>query len=264
MGERQPDVQGREPGLGAGADQRRDESQDCEARGRRGGADRREGVMPVRAGEKREGDEQRERAETGHHQVDIARARILVLAVVRHHQRPGGERHELPRQQEGIGVGGDQDEVHARKEGGEERQHALRIVFVTAIAERIEARCGGGEVHDDEKERRERIDMETRADPGEAQRQNDRLALAAERERADRDDKQKRGHGERPAVDDGPPQGSSGAEPACDRKSEERGVAEETERLGAHLLPPLRRKIEVLLTAPTKTYANRSLFSRKQ
>ncbi len=161
---------------------------------------------------------------------------------MRHHQRPGGERHELPREQEGIGVGGDEDEVHAREEGGEERQHALRIVLVPAVAERVQARRRRGEVHDDEKERRQRIDMETRADPGQAERQNERLAGAAEGERADRDEKQKRRQDERPAVHDRPPHRSCGDERACDRKSEERGVADETERLGAHLLSPSSRR----------------------
>ena len=43
--------------------------------------------------------------------------------------------------QEGEGVVGEHDEVHAGEERRIERQHALRRLLVPAVAERVEARA---------------------------------------------------------------------------------------------------------------------------
>ena len=89
-------MQRHEAGLRAGADQHQQQNQ-------RGGerlgmvrADRGEGVVAVGAGEHAEGEQQRQRAEARHDQIDVARAGIFRRAVVGHHQRPGRQRHELP------------------------------------------------------------------------------------------------------------------------------------------------------------------------
>ena len=91
--------------------------------------------------------------------------------MVRHHQRPRRQRHELPRDQEREGVVGEHDQLHAGEKGRIERQHALRRRFVPAVAEREQARARGAEIDHGEEERGERIDAEMRAEPRQAERQ---------------------------------------------------------------------------------------------
>ena len=52
-------------------------------------ADRREGVAAVGADQQTEGEQQRERAEARHDQVDVAGAGVVADLVVRHDQGPG-------------------------------------------------------------------------------------------------------------------------------------------------------------------------------
>ncbi len=73
--------------------------------------------------------------------------------------------------EEGEGVVGEHDQVHAGQKERIERQHALRRLLVPAVAERVEARGGGAEIDHDEKERRERVEAEMRAEPGQAEGQ---------------------------------------------------------------------------------------------
>ena len=94
--------------------------------------------------------------------------------VVRHHQRPGGQRHELPGDEEGEGVVGQHDEVHAGEKRRIERQHAAGRLLVLAIADGEQAGGGAAEIHDDEKERGERIDAKMCADPRQAEGQAQR------------------------------------------------------------------------------------------
>ena len=68
------------------------------------GADGVEGIIAVGAGEQAEGEQQRQRAEARHQQIDVARPQVLAQLVMRDHQRPGGERHEFPRHQETEGI----------------------------------------------------------------------------------------------------------------------------------------------------------------
>ena len=100
------------------------------------------------------------------------------IAMVRHDQRPGAERHELPGEQEGEGVGGHDHEVHAGEEGWEERQDALRRALVPAVAETVHAGRGAAEIDHREEERSQRVEPEMRADPGQAERQDQRLSGA--------------------------------------------------------------------------------------
>ena len=93
--------------------------------------------------------------------------------MVRHHQRPGGKRHELPRQQKGEGVIGQHDERHGGKERRIKRQHAPGRGFVLPIADRKQARAYRAEIDHDQKESRERIQSEMRTEPGNAERQRD-------------------------------------------------------------------------------------------
>ena len=115
VGERQPGMQRHEAGLRAGADQHEDQHQRRQPGGwhaRRGWRRRR---SCRRAGEQAEGEQQSQRAEARHQQIDVAGAHIVAVAMMRDHQRPGGERHELPRHQEAEGIVGQHHEIH----GGE-------------------------------------------------------------------------------------------------------------------------------------------------
>ena len=152
MRERQPDMQRHDAGLRAGADQRQDQGQRAERRRGMRGAHLREGIKAVGPGEQAEGEQQSERAEARHHQIDVAGAHVVGHAVVRHHQRPRGQRHELPGDQEGEGVVGEHDQRHAGEKGGIERQHALRRRLVLAVAEREQARARGAEIDHGEEE----------------------------------------------------------------------------------------------------------------
>ena len=119
-----------------------------------------------------------------------------------------------------------------------------------AVAEAVEARRGAAEIDDDEKERRQRVDAETRADPGQAERQDERLAARANEERVDRNQEQERREDERAAVDQRAREGSRRDKRPRDRESQERRVAREAERFGAHRDRPSSREIGVLITAP--------------
>ena len=165
MGQRQPDVQRHEAGLGAGAEH--DQGQHDAARhGRRvARADRGEIVAALGPGQHAEGEQQRQRAEAGHRQVDVARARIVGVLVMGHDQRPRRERHEFPGQQEGERVVGEHHEAHAREEGRKERQDARGRMLVPAVADPVEACRGGAGIRDGEEERGQRIEPEIRADP---------------------------------------------------------------------------------------------------
>ena len=154
MRERQPDVQRHEPGLGAGTEQGEREHRRGDVAGD-GGALRiaSNAYPPSGPAKQAKGEQQRQRAEARHQQVDVARARVAALPVVRHDQRPRGERHELPGQQERECVVGQHDEIHAGEKGGKERQHATRLRLVPPVAEAVQARRGAAQIDDGEKGR---------------------------------------------------------------------------------------------------------------
>ena len=166
VGQRQPHVQRHQSGLGPGADQHED--QDDAGEGRRGGPDLGEGIAATTAGEQAEGQQQRERAEARHDDVDVTCAPVLGIGVVRHHQRPGRQRHELPGDEEGEGVVSQDDQVHAAEECRIERQHPAGRLLMLAIADGKQAGTGAAEVHHHQKERAERVHAVVRADPRQA------------------------------------------------------------------------------------------------
>ena len=123
--------------------------------------------------------------------------------MVRHHQRPGRQRHELPRDQEGEGVVGEHDEIHAGEKGRIERQHALRRLLVAAVAEREQARGGGAEIDHGQKERRRAHRAEMRAEPWQAERKrHGRRRLGEAEQRSERDHEQRQRGDQADAVDD--------------------------------------------------------------
>jgi hypothetical protein len=103
----------------------------------------------------------------------------------------------------------------------------LRLVFVPAVAERIEAGAGAAEADHDQEERGERVEPEMRAGPGQAQRQRDGRRPGSEREQ--REQQRHRRNGEAAAVDDAPSGWPLRDEPAGDAESEQQHDADERE-----------------------------------
>ena len=89
MGERQPDVKRHQAGFGTGADQNEDQCQRRQPRRRMRGADLGEGVEAVGTRQQTERQQQSERAEARHDQIDVAGVDIFTHAMMRHDQRPG-------------------------------------------------------------------------------------------------------------------------------------------------------------------------------
>ena len=186
-----------------------------------GGADRVEGVGAVGPGKEAEGEQKREGAEARHHQIDIARAQILAHMIVRHHQRPGRQRHELPGEEKGEGVVGDDDEGHGGEEQRVEGQHALRRRLVAAEAERIKARGGAAEIDHHEKERRERVQAEMGAEPGKPDRQDRSLGRGLTKQSCEPGHETDAAKGERSSVDEGATECASCSEKRQGRQGNE-------------------------------------------
>src|SRR5581483_9797061 len=130
-----------------------------------------EGVVAVVPGEQAEGEKQRQRAQARHQQIDVSGAEVLRLLVMRHHQRPGAKRHELPRNQKAESVVRQHDEIHRRQISRIERQHAMRRLFVPAIAKGVEARRGAADIDHHEEKSGERIDAKMSTQPRKTERQ---------------------------------------------------------------------------------------------
>ena len=75
-----------------------------------------EGIAARGAGQQTEGQQQGQAAERRHDQVDEAGARAAMagVALMRHDQRPRGQRHQFPAEQKQKGVIGDNDERNCR------------------------------------------------------------------------------------------------------------------------------------------------------
>jgi len=151
MGKRQPDVQRHQAGLRSGAEQHQDEHEYAGRLAVLDGTDRGKPVASRGSGEQAECQQQRQRAEARHHQIDIARPCVAGFAVMRHDQRPRCQRHEFPAQQKGEGVVRQHHEIHAGKKSREEWQHAVGGGFVTAVAQAVAARRGAAEIDHDQK-----------------------------------------------------------------------------------------------------------------
>ncbi len=166
-------------------------------------------VSAVRSGEQAEREQQCECAEARHHQIDIARAHVLFDLVVRHHQRPRRKRHELPTEQEGEGVVGEDDEVHPGEEERVEGQNPLRRVLMPAIAERVEARHRGPEIDHHQEEGGQRIEPEMCADPRQAHRQDQGLGGRLAEKSGERGGERASGDRKRAPIDENAAEGGS-------------------------------------------------------
>ena len=173
MRERKPDVQRHQPGLGAGAEQGQAEHQRSDRRRSVQHAHVREGVAAAGAGQQTEGQQQGERAEARHDQIDVPRPHIVARSVVRHDQRPRRQRHEFPAHEEAERIVGEDDEAHAGKECRIEWQHPPRRLLVLPVAEREQARARSTEADHGQEECGKSIETKVRADPGQTERQGD-------------------------------------------------------------------------------------------
>ena len=204
MGERQPDMQRHQAGLGAGAEQHQNQHQ-CRRIGRMlRGANGCKSVVSRRSRQQAEREQQRERAEACHHQIDVTGPGVAPFAMMRHDKRPRRQRHELPAQQIGEGVVRQHHEVHAGEKGGEKRKHAVRRGVMMAVAEAIETCRHPTQIDDHEEERGQCVEAEVRAKPRQTDGQDQRAAIgrAAEQE-AQRADQCNRRYGQCCAIDDG-------------------------------------------------------------
>ena len=174
MSERQPNVKRHDPRFRAGAEQNQRQDHCRHPRRMIRGTDCAEAVGAVEPREQPESQQQSQRAEARHDEINVSRTDIFAVLVVRHDQRPGTERHELPRRKESEGIVRQHHQVHAGKEGRIEGQNPVRRFFVASVAEPIQAGRRAAEVDDDEKERRKRVQTEMRAQP----RQPDRKRQA--------------------------------------------------------------------------------------
>ena len=88
MGERQPDMQRHKAGLRAGSEQHQDQHQRRHIGRVRRGANGRKAVISRRSRQEAESEQQGERAEACHHQIDVAGLGVAPFAMMRHDQRP--------------------------------------------------------------------------------------------------------------------------------------------------------------------------------
>ena len=116
--QRQPDVQRHETGFGTRSEQREPEDEAGEPNGLLRAAHLGECVAAGRPCKQSEGQQQSERAEARHHDVDVARTPVVGVLVIGHDKRPRAERHEFPGEEEAEGVGRKNDGAHAGEEGG--------------------------------------------------------------------------------------------------------------------------------------------------
>ena len=93
-------MQRHEADLRAGADLHEDQRQRGEFGQWLREANGLESVIAIAAGEQAERQQQRQRAEARHQQIDESGTEIFAQFMIRDHQRPGGQRHKLPRHRE--------------------------------------------------------------------------------------------------------------------------------------------------------------------
>ena len=90
--------------------------------------------------------------------------------MMRHDQRPRGQRHQLPCEEKSEGVVSDGDQDHAGEERRVERQNPFGVRLVAAVAEREQAGACAPKSDQDEEEAGQGIEPEIRPDPGETER----------------------------------------------------------------------------------------------
>ena len=238
MGERQPDVQRDEARFRAGADQRENQHPGGDARARVRRAHDGKLVTAVDAGEQAESEQQGEDAEARHDDIDEAGAGVFRLAMMRHDERPGGERHEFPAHEKHERVVGERHETHAREKRGIEREHPFGIVFVAPVAERKEARRRRAQIDYREEERRQRVEPEMGADPGQADRQHESLWRFAREQEAERRDEPDQRYCQGAAINECARKRAARDRDGGEAQSQQRHLGSEQQPEVRHLRPP--------------------------
>ena len=199
-----------------------------------------ESVIARRPRQQAEGQQQRERAETRHHEIDVAGFGVAGFAVVRHDKRPRRQRHEFPAQQIGERIIRQHHQIHAGEKGREERKHAVRRRIVAAVAETVKAGRRTPQIDDNKEERRQRIHAEMRAKPWQSDWQHQiagRSSMAEQRPHGA--DQCNGGQRQRGTIDDG-----SGCPEAADndgqnRQSKQSGDTDHLQEDGRHYVRAL-------------------------
>jgi len=174
---------GSQTGLGACAQQGQGHHGGGGGSGRRMGADAGKVVDAPSSRHQAEGRQQAEGAEGGHDQIDGSGMAAFLALMVRQHQQPGGQGHELPGHQKNESVIGDQHAIHAEQEQREQRRDPVRLLQMRHIAAAIQSGQGGGDVNDHQEEGRQAVEPEMRRHPGQAEGQGDGGDLSLRRAR---------------------------------------------------------------------------------
>ena len=170
MGERQPDMQGHKPGLGAGAEQGEPEN------GRRPPAVWRHKPHRCKSqiggwSEERDRRNKADRPKSGHADIEKRRATWLCLLMPRQHHRPGGERHKLKAQHDPESIGRQQSKGHRSDKDWEKRPGPRLFRRM-----RLGGVYGAGSCRDEQNEQkktRKRIEFEGELAARRADRQGD-------------------------------------------------------------------------------------------
>ena len=168
-------------------------------------AHRIEGELPTAALQHAEGEQDRDRSQMSHEQVDEAGATDLGDAVLRGHEEVGRERHQLPGHHEAIGVVGEQYPAHAGEEQVvlQAEQSRRGPLTLPEIAPGKHRDAGGRGSEEQKEEARERIEPQMERQVGETQRQNEPLGATGEqaraRKRCERETEHRTERKERPA-----------------------------------------------------------------
>jgi hypothetical protein len=134
MSKRQPDMERNQARFRAGTQEHENQNQCNDEVGVAIDSDVGEAIAAARTGEEAEGEEQAKRAETRHNEIDETGPGVLLVAMMRHDESPGSQRHEFPGDEEGKRVVGENHEVHACEEGREEGKDSPRRFLMGAIA----------------------------------------------------------------------------------------------------------------------------------
>ena len=132
--------------------------------------------------------------------------------------------------------------IHAGEIGREIRQHAQRRAFMAAITDAIQARGAAAEIDHDQKEGRERVDAEMRADPRQPDRKRHHVRRAAGNKMKKHAQAGHRGNREAEQIDRRRPRRDATGHNGDCRNDKEPGHAQETDN-GRHSDPGLSRKL---------------------
>ncbi len=168
MGERQPDMKRHQAGLRSGAKEGK-YNRKCRREGGVGGEPHGlERIAASRTREQPKPQKQAQGAKARHHEINEGGTAVRRIAVARQHNRPGGEGHEFPCQQEREGVVGEYDEVHPGQKGRVKREDPGGSFLMAAIAECVQARDRRAQVDHHKKERTECVDANACTDAWQA------------------------------------------------------------------------------------------------